>query len=149
MERLRMHVLRLNLIVKRLEIAGSTVSKQNYETKHVELLTVSNSLFMGIACHLNLMKSDYIDKSSVSGKLEAVFTNVNSVTDMINSFRTSSGKKHYTNFNYVRNYAIFKFKETISILKSLQSDLKSVFETDCGELMFDEQSNLQHLYFLL
>lgn len=128
MEQLRIFVVALNSTVKRLENAGLKISERNYKKSHVYLLNMHwLETVKGV---LKFSKCYNTNNSSASGKVETAVTNLISVIETIDLFHSSSGQRHYTNFNYVRNYTIYKLKGTILVLKSLQSDVKSVFEVD-------------------
>lgn len=109
----------LKFAVKRLECDGLKYSKEEYKNIQNYNLIRSRALcIQDIARHINYL----MNRTSNQSEINNAVADLNSLSELMIIFNNSSGKKHFTNFNYIRNYAIYKLKKVISTLMSLPPD---------------------------
>lgn len=79
-----------------------------------------------------------IANDSARSKLAEARVKIKSLADLMKVFNSSSGKRHLTNFNYMRNHTIFQLKQVIDVLKSVLPETKSLFLEELEEILYTE-----------
>lgn len=99
-------IVELKIIVKRLECGGLKILRHEYqETQGSNLIQRCATRIRKSADIMSVLHY-FTNNISTHNKLFNVVKSLYYVQELMNSFHDSSGKRHYTNFNYIRSFRV-------------------------------------------
>lgn len=117
-------IVRLKIVVKELKIAGSMLFKNEYKyAGDRELINSLAAQIDRVVNHSLYDISQFTENDFVINTVANVLANLTKLKELMVCFHNSSGRKLYTNFSYIRNYAISTLEKIIFALTPLQNEV--------------------------